>query len=177
MVTSMNVIVWQGRFKVETLYTLQGSAQGTLSVDLMATHLCQHSQEYQKPDLNATSCSSQDHMIQNKGVFGYQIYSLGINIMSTSIQSESTLLVILQEAGLAEALHNDIHNDIKPPFDLIAAIPSVLGALCLNNMGLKWLNNHKAIPVRATYSVTVCIEWNNKGMIWTLPFLRLYALT
>jgi E3 ubiquitin-protein ligase HUWE1 len=43
-------------------------------------------------------------IIQNKAVFGYQIYSLAINMMPTLIHSKPTSLVILQEAGLTEAL-------------------------------------------------------------------------
>lgn len=84
-------------------------------------------------------------IIQNKAVFGYQIYSLAINMMSTLIHSEPTSLVILQEAGLPEALYDAIDSEIEPAFDVIAAIPAALGALCLNEVGLKQLNERKAI--------------------------------
>ncbi|MBW0460652.1 hypothetical protein O181_000367 [Austropuccinia psidii MF-1] len=90
-------------------------------------------------------------IIQHKAVFGYQIYSLAINMMSTLIHSEPTSLVILQEAGLPEALYDAIDGDIEPAFDVIAAIPSALGALCLNEVGLKQLNERKAI--QAIFSV------------------------
>ncbi|CAH7673918.1 hypothetical protein BY996DRAFT_6680065 [Phakopsora pachyrhizi] len=46
---------------------------------------------------------------------------------STLIHSEPTSLVILQEAG----------GGIKRTFDVIAASPSALGALCLNEVGLR----------------------------------------
>ncbi|WAQ88615.1 hypothetical protein PtA15_10A34 [Puccinia triticina] len=85
-------------------------------------------------------------IIQNKAVFGYQIYSLAINMMSTLIHSEPTSLVILQEAGLPEALYDVIDSGIEPGFDMIAAIPSALGALCLNEVGLQQLNDRQAIP-------------------------------
>jgi len=39
-------------------------------------------------------------IIQNKAVFGYQIYSLAINMMSTLIHNEPTSLAILQEPCL-----------------------------------------------------------------------------
>ncbi|KAH9820843.1 hypothetical protein DFH28DRAFT_1121207 [Melampsora americana] len=84
-------------------------------------------------------------IIQNKAVFGYQIYSLAINMMSTLIHSEPTSLVILQEAGLPDALYDAIDGEIEPAFDVIAAIPAALGALCLNEVGLKQLNDRKAI--------------------------------
>ncbi|WAR63783.1 hypothetical protein PtB15_17B384 [Puccinia triticina] len=90
-------------------------------------------------------------IIQNKAVFGYQIYSLAINMMSTLIHSEPTSLVILQEAGLPEALYDAIDSGIEPAFDVIAAIPSALGALCLNEVGLQQLNDRQAIP--AIFSV------------------------
>ncbi|KAA1107112.1 hypothetical protein PGT21_002719 [Puccinia graminis f. sp. tritici] len=90
-------------------------------------------------------------IIQNKAVFGYQIYSLAINMMSTLIHSEPTSLVILQEAGLPEALYDAIDSGIEPAFDVIAAIPSALGALCLNDVGLQQLNDRQAIP--AIFSV------------------------
>jgi E3 ubiquitin-protein ligase HUWE1 len=85
-------------------------------------------------------------IIQNKAVFGYQIYSLAINMMSTLIHSEPTSLVILQETGLPEALYDAIDSGIEPAFDVIAAIPSALGALCLNEVGLQQLNERQAIP-------------------------------
>ncbi|KAI8443330.1 hypothetical protein BY996DRAFT_3558386 [Phakopsora pachyrhizi] len=90
-------------------------------------------------------------IIQNKSVFGYQIYSLAISMMSTLIHSEPTSLVILQEAGLPEALYDAIDEGIEPAFDVIAAIPSALGALCLNEVGLRQLNSRKAI--QAIFSV------------------------
>jgi len=75
-------------------------------------------------------------IIQNKAVFGYQIHSLAINMMSTLNHSEPTSLVILPEAGLPEALYDAIDSGIEPAFDVIAALPSALGALCLNEVGL-----------------------------------------
>lgn len=65
-------------------------------------------------------------------VFGYQIYPLAINMRSTLMHSKPTSSVILQEAGLAEALVDAIDSGIEPAFDVIAVIPSALGALCLN---------------------------------------------
>ncbi|KAI8460869.1 hypothetical protein BY996DRAFT_6429551 [Phakopsora pachyrhizi] len=73
------------------------------------------------------------------------------NMMSTLIHSEPTSLVILQEAGLPEALYDAIDEGIEPAFDVIAAIPSALGALCLNEVGLRQLNSRKAI--QAIFSV------------------------
>jgi E3 ubiquitin-protein ligase HUWE1 len=55
-------------------------------------------------------------------------------------------LVILQETGLPEALYGAIDSGIEPAFDVIAAIPSALGALCLNEVGLQQLNERQAIP-------------------------------
>ncbi|KNZ50144.1 hypothetical protein VP01_457g13 [Puccinia sorghi] len=54
--------------------------------------------------------------------------------MSTFIHSKPTLLVILQETSLPEALYNEIDNGVEPAFDFIAVIPSALGALCLNEL-------------------------------------------
>ncbi|POW21745.1 hypothetical protein PSHT_02052 [Puccinia striiformis] len=54
-------------------------------------------------------------IIQNKAIFGYQIYSLAINMMSTLIHSEPTSLAILQEAGLPEALYDAIDSGIERP--------------------------------------------------------------
>ncbi|KAI9612777.1 hypothetical protein H4Q26_007938 [Puccinia striiformis f. sp. tritici PST-130] len=90
-------------------------------------------------------------IIQNKAIFGYQIYSLAINMMSTLIHSEPTSLATLQEAGLPKALYDAIDSGIEPAFDVIAAIPSALGALCLNDVGLEQLNERQAIP--AIFSV------------------------
>lgn len=84
-------------------------------------------------------------ILQHKSIFGYQIYSLAINQMSTIIHSEPTSLAILQEAGLPAAFYDAIENDIEPAFDVIAAIPAALGALCLNEAGLVQLNERTAI--------------------------------
>ncbi|KAH9450339.1 hypothetical protein Pst134EA_027048 [Puccinia striiformis f. sp. tritici] len=53
-------------------------------------------------------------IIQNKSVFGYQIYSLAMDAMSTFIHSEPSSLAILQEAGLTEALYGAIDSGIEP---------------------------------------------------------------
>ena len=67
-------------------------------------------------------------------------------MMSTLNHSEPTSLVILQEAGLPEALYDAIDSGIEPAFDVIAAIPSASAALCLNEVGLQQLNERQAIP-------------------------------
>lgn len=84
-------------------------------------------------------------VLQHKSIFGYQIYSLAICQMSTIIHSEPTSLAILQEAGLPAAFYDAIESEIEPAFDVIAAIPAAIGALCLNEAGLVQLNERTAI--------------------------------
>ncbi|KNZ58449.1 uncharacterized protein VP01_1928g2 [Puccinia sorghi] len=67
-------------------------------------------------------------------VFGYQIYPLAINMRSTLMHSKPTSSVILQEAGLAEALVDAIDSGIEPAFDVIAVIPSA-GCWIMTLMG------------------------------------------
>lgn len=84
-------------------------------------------------------------IMRHKAIFGYQIYSLAINQMSTIIHSEPTSLAILQEAELPETFYDAVEAGIEPAFDVIAAIPAALGALCLNEAGLTQLNQRGAI--------------------------------
>ncbi|KAI8445187.1 hypothetical protein BY996DRAFT_6424520 [Phakopsora pachyrhizi] len=70
--------------------------------------------------------------------------------MPTLIHWEPTSWDILQEAGLPVALYNVIDGGIKHTLDVYSAFPSALGALYLNEVGLKLRDRDKTNVVRGT---------------------------
>ena len=80
--------------------------------------------------------SCRDVML-NKQLFGPQNYALAINIMLTFVHNEPTSLSIIQEAKLSDAFYDSVLSQpIEPSLDVLTAIPTAIGALCLNEAGL-----------------------------------------
>lgn len=76
-------------------------------------------------------------IMYHQGIFGPQNYALAINIMLSFVHNEATSLAILQEAKLPEAFYSSIQQtSIEPSLDVLSAIPTAIGALCLNEAGL-----------------------------------------
>ncbi|CAH7684925.1 hypothetical protein PPACK8108_LOCUS19729 [Phakopsora pachyrhizi] len=71
--------------------------------------------------------------------------------MPTLIHWEPTSWAILQEAGLPVALYDVIDGGIKHTLDVFAAFPSALGALYLNEVGLRqW---YSRVAIQTLFSV------------------------
>jgi E3 ubiquitin-protein ligase HUWE1 len=57
--------------------------------------------------------------------------------MLTFVHNEPTSLTILQENKIPDAFYDAIEGEIEPSLDVLSAIPTAIGALCLNEAGLK----------------------------------------
>jgi len=72
--------------------------------------------------------------------FGPNVFSLATNIMSTFIHNEPTSLTILQELKLPQTFLFSIKQHIPFSPEVISAIPTAFGAVCLNQPGLDMYN-------------------------------------
>jgi E3 ubiquitin-protein ligase HUWE1 len=72
--------------------------------------------------------------------FGPNVFSLATNIMSTFIHNEPTSLSILQELKLPQTFLFSIKQHIPFSPEVISAIPTAFGAVCLNQPGLDMYN-------------------------------------
>lgn len=73
--------------------------------------------------------------------FGPGVYSLAVNIMSTFIHNEPTSLSILQELKLPQTFLHSMKQYIPFSPEVISAIPTAFGAICLNQDGLQMYNS------------------------------------
>ncbi|KAH8926761.1 hypothetical protein BT69DRAFT_1317383 [Atractiella rhizophila] len=85
-------------------------------------------------------------IIGNQRLFGPQIYALAINVMCTFVHNEPTSLAVLQDASLPQVFYDSVEEYIAPVIDVLSAIPHAIGALCLNEVGLKQFNERNIIP-------------------------------
>ncbi|PKI83767.1 HECT-type E3 ubiquitin transferase [Malassezia vespertilionis] len=76
-------------------------------------------------------------IMEHRTVFGPQVLSLAVSIMATFVHNEPTLLTIIQEKGLSHVFIQLVLSDTEPNFELITAITTAIGALCLNTAGLE----------------------------------------
>lgn len=65
--------------------------------------------------------------------------------MASFVHNEPTSLTILQEAGLPGAFYDAIEKGLESANEVVAAVPSAIGALCLNQAGLDQLNQRSTI--------------------------------
>ncbi|KAI9021182.1 hypothetical protein DFJ74DRAFT_607013, partial [Hyaloraphidium curvatum] len=72
--------------------------------------------------------------------FGPGVFSLAVNIMSTFIHNEPTSLSILQELKLPQTFLVSIKRHIPFSPEVVSAIPTAFGAICLNQAGLDMYN-------------------------------------
>ncbi|KAF8320698.1 hypothetical protein DL93DRAFT_2163683 [Clavulina sp. PMI_390] len=84
-------------------------------------------------------------MILHRGLFGPAIFSIAINIMASFVHNEPTSLAILQESGIPDAFYDAIERGLETVNEVIAAVPTAIGALCLNQPGLDQLTKRSTI--------------------------------
>nr|XP_019010464.1 uncharacterized protein I206_04933 [Kwoniella pini CBS 10737]OCF49245.1 hypothetical protein I206_04933 [Kwoniella pini CBS 10737] len=77
--------------------------------------------------------------------FGTRVYGMAINIMSTFVHNEPTSLSILQELQLPQALFAQLEKGIPPSSEVIGAVPTAIGAICLNQAGLDFTLAHPSV--------------------------------
>ncbi|BGP26526.1 E3 ubiquitin-protein ligase HUWE1 [Rhodotorula toruloides] len=78
-------------------------------------------------------------VMQNRPVFGPQIFSLTANIAATFVHNEPTSLAALQEAKVPEIFYDSLEGIIPAANEVLQAIPHAIGAFCLNQAGLDQL--------------------------------------
>ncbi len=83
--------------------------------------------------------------------FGGVIFASAMNIMTTFLHNEPTSFTIIQESDVPRILLLSISQNIRPSPDLLNAIPSAFGAICLNTVGLDMLK--QADVIRAYFKI------------------------
>lgn len=78
-------------------------------------------------------------IIERKNIFGAQVLTLAISIMSTFVHNEPTHLSTIQENKLPEAFLQALNDGFEPNMELIMSLSTAIGALCLNESGLRLL--------------------------------------
>ncbi|GAA96285.1 uncharacterized protein L969DRAFT_606130 [Mixia osmundae IAM 14324] len=86
-------------------------------------------------------------ILEQRRTFGPAIYSVAINLMATFVHNEPTSLAILQENKLPLAFYDAIDSGLEASSDVMAAVPSAIGALCLNEAGLSDFEQRGLLPV------------------------------
>ncbi|KAJ1537323.1 hypothetical protein HK096_007058, partial [Nowakowskiella sp. JEL0078] len=89
--------------------------------------------------------SSIDIIFKNAKQFGFNVFGLAVNIMSTFIHNEPTSLSILQEAKIPNSFLEAVCNDIPVSTEVVSALPNAFGAICLNPTGLELFNQFNPI--------------------------------
>ncbi|KDN52289.1 DUF913-domain-containing protein [Tilletiaria anomala UBC 951] len=84
-------------------------------------------------------------IMTHRRTFGPQILSLAINIMANFVHNEPTSLATIQEKKLPEKFFEVVEEDIEANFEVIAAIPNAIGAICLNQTGLNLFNSKPVV--------------------------------
>ncbi|GAA5823738.1 hypothetical protein JCM11251_003273 [Rhodosporidiobolus azoricus] len=86
--------------------------------------------------IDTSLLSSAMTVMQNRTVFGPQIFSLVTNIAATFVHNEPTSLTTLQEAKVPQTFYDSLEGSIPASNDVLQAIPNAIGAFCLNSTGL-----------------------------------------
>ncbi|KAK0555366.1 E3 ubiquitin-protein ligase tom1 [Tilletia horrida] len=86
--------------------------------------------------LDSSLLASVKKIMQNRKVFGPQIFALAINIMASFVHNEPTTLSTIQEHKLPELFLDCVEAEIEAHFEVIIAIPNAIGALSLNEAGV-----------------------------------------
>lgn len=87
-----------------------------------------------------------NNILLNPNVFGPLILSATIDSVFYIIHNEPTAFSILNEAKVIDTILDNFESLFLPSSDLLMSLPEVLGAICLNNDGLKKVVDLKAIP-------------------------------
>ncbi|CUM63479.1 uncharacterized protein PRCAT00001054001 [Priceomyces carsonii] len=88
-----------------------------------------------------------NQILMHPSVFGPLILSSTIDSVFYIIHNEPTAFSILNEAKVIDTILDNYENLFLPSSDLLMSLPEVLGAICLNNEGLKKVNEKKSISI------------------------------
>ncbi|XP_021962373.1 E3 ubiquitin-protein ligase HUWE1 isoform X3 [Folsomia candida] len=77
------------------------------------------------------------HIISNAEYYGASLFILATDIVTVYVFQEPSLLSTLQDSGLTDIVSEALLvKDVPPTREVIATMPNVFSALCLNNRGL-----------------------------------------
>ncbi|WFD24365.1 HECT-type E3 ubiquitin transferase [Malassezia equina] len=85
-------------------------------------------------------------IMEQRSVFGSSVLAQAITIMASFVHNEPTQLVTIQEHKLPEAFLRVVQDDLEPSFDLLNALTTAIGALCLNETGLHHMTSQPIVP-------------------------------
>ncbi|KAG8199864.1 hypothetical protein JTE90_015857 [Oedothorax gibbosus] len=78
------------------------------------------------------------HVISNAEYYGPSLFLLATDVVTVYIFQEPTLLLPLQQSGLTDVmLHALLIKEVPATREVLASLPNVFSALCLNTRGLK----------------------------------------
>ena len=82
--------------------------------------------------------SSLTHIISNAEYYGPSLFLLATDVVTAYVFQEPSLLSSLQEKGLTDVvLHALLVKDVPATREVLASLPNVFSALCLNTRGLE----------------------------------------
>ncbi|GAA5851451.1 hypothetical protein JCM3766R1_000331 [Sporobolomyces carnicolor] len=84
-------------------------------------------------------------VMENRRVFGPQIFSFATSIATSFVHNEPTHLATLQEAKVPEAFYDSLEGQIPVSIEVLQAIPHAMGAFCLNHAGIEQLTSRSLI--------------------------------
>ncbi|GAA6006127.1 hypothetical protein JCM11491_002040 [Sporobolomyces phaffii] len=84
-------------------------------------------------------------VMENRRVFGPQIFSFATSIATSFVHNEPTHLATLQEAKIPDAFYDSLEGQIPASIEVLQAIPHAMGAFCLNQAGIDQLNSRTII--------------------------------
>ena len=78
------------------------------------------------------------HIISNAEYYGPSLFLLATDVVTAYVFQEPSLLSSLQDKGLTDVvLHALLVKDVPATREVLASLPNVFSALCLNNRGLE----------------------------------------
>ncbi|GAA5975362.1 hypothetical protein JCM5350_006450 [Sporobolomyces pararoseus] len=84
-------------------------------------------------------------VMENRRVFGPQIFSFATSIATSFVHNEPTHLATLQEAKVPDAFYDSLEGQIPASIEVLQAIPNAMGAFCLNHAGIEQLTSRSLI--------------------------------
>lgn len=102
--------------------------------------------------------SSLRHIISNAEYYGPSLFMLATDVVTVYVFQEPSLLSSLQESGLTDVvLHALLIKDVPATREVLASLPNVFSALCLNSRGLEAFVACK--PFERVFKVLLSVDY------------------
>lgn len=85
-------------------------------------------------------------IMEQRALFGTSVLAQAITIMASFVHNEPTQLVTIQEHKLPDAFLGVVQDGLEPSFELLNALTTAIGALCLNEAGLHHMTSQPIVP-------------------------------